>query len=46
MTLKEYILKDDKEVVYNFYKRIIKNPKDYSSVTRLDIYNEIIALYK
>jgi len=46
MTLKEHILKDDKEVVYNFYKRIIKNPKDYSSVTRLDMYNEIIALYK
>lgn len=46
MTLKEYILKDDKETVYNFYKRLISKPKDYDNITRLDMYNEIISLYK
>lgn len=46
MTLKEYISKEDKNKVYNFYKRVVLNPKEYESITRTEIYNEIIALYK
>lgn len=46
MTLKEYITKTDKLNIYNFYHRLVSNPKDYDCITRLEMYNEIIALYK
>lgn len=46
MTLKEYITKEDKLVVYNFYRRLKEKPKDYESISRLEMYNEIINTYK
>ena len=46
MTLKEYITKEDKLEVYNFYRRLKEKPKDYESISRLEMYNEIINTYK
>ncbi|MBE6153999.1 MAG: hypothetical protein E7163_00270 [Firmicutes bacterium] len=46
MTLKDYIKKEKKENLYNFYCKLILNPKKYDSITRNDIYNDIISLYK
>lgn len=46
MTLKEYITKEDKLEVYNFYRRLKEKPKDYESISRLEMYNEIINIYK
>lgn len=46
MTLKEYITKEDKIEVYKFYKRIVKDYKNYDNISRLEMYSEIIALYK
>lgn len=46
MTLKEYISKTSKEEVYAFYSKIILKPKNYESISRVDIYNEIIIKYK
>lgn len=46
MTLKEYITKEDKERVYEFYSRIIASPKEYENISRLEMYNEIIGKYK
>jgi len=46
MTLKEYIKKDKKENLYNFYCKLVANPKKYDSITRNDIYDNIISLYK
>ena len=46
MTLKEYIKKEKKENFYNFYCKLISKPKKYESMTRNDIYENIISIYK
>ena len=46
MSLKEYMLHDHKEQVYAFYKMIHPKAQDYDKLTRNDIYNDIISLYK
>jgi len=46
MTLKEYLKKEKKEKVYGFYQKIGNKIKEYDKVSRNDIYNSIISLYK
>ncbi len=46
MSLKDYMLKENKNEVYDFYCKIALNPKEYSKVTRNDIYRNIISLYR
>lgn len=45
-TLKEYITNGKKEEVYDYYKIIISKPKSYEQVTRSEMYDAIVALYK
>ncbi|MCI8670754.1 MAG: hypothetical protein HFI36_01810 [Bacilli bacterium] len=45
MSLKDLFDKTKKEVVYEFYKKIVKNYKKYKSVTKAVMYNEILNSY-
>lgn len=45
MKLKDYLLKEKKEEVYAFYRKIVKKAKDYEKVTRLEMYQEILSCY-
>ncbi len=45
-TLKEYIKNSKKEEIYDYYKIIVSKPKIYEQVTRNEMYEAIIALYK
>lgn len=46
MTLKDYITKENKQEVYNFYSRLIREHKEYNNISREEMYNEIIETYK
>lgn len=46
MKLKEYMLKDAKERVYDFYSLVVKQPLAYEKVSRNDMYHSILSLYK
>lgn len=47
MTLKEVFLHSKKEDLYNFLKKISKNKIiKYASITREEIYNKVIEIYK
>ena len=46
MILKEYMLKESKEKLYQFYLKINPKALDYEKVTRNDMYKNIISFYK
>ena len=46
MYLKEYMLKESKEELYQFYVKISPKALEYEKVTRNDMYNNIISFYK
>lgn len=46
MTLKDLILKSKKEESYSLYRSLTKKAIPYTKITRNDIYNNIISLYK
>lgn len=46
ITLEEKILKTPKKQIYAQYLKVCSNPKAYSKITRQEIYQELIALYK
>jgi len=45
MTLKEYLPKINKEDIYNLYEKVVARPKEYSKVTRKNMYEEIKNTY-
>ena len=45
-TLKEIFKETKKEIIYNYYLRFITNPKDYSKITREEMYECIYAVFK
>ena len=46
MSLKDYMLKENKNEVYEFYLKINPKALDYEKVSRNDMYRDIISLYK
>ena len=46
MSLKEYMQKESKEELYQFYLKINPKALDYEKVTRNDMYKNIISFYK
>ena len=37
MTFKDFVLKDKKENIYEFYKKIVENPKEITKITKIKI---------
>lgn len=46
MTLKELFRASKKEEIYKFYVKMVKKPKTYEKITRLDIYHSILEYYQ
>ncbi len=46
MTLESYFLKEDKEIVYKFYQKLNLKSKPYNNITRQEMYNYVIKVYK
>ncbi len=46
MTLKEHLLNSPKENVYAFYQRLEPLAQEYTKITRKEIYNHLLYLYK
>ena len=46
MSLKEYMLKENKNKVYEFYLKMNPKAEEYEKISRNDIYQNIISLYK
>ena len=45
-TLKEIFKATNKEEIYKYYLRFITNPKDYSKITREEMYNYIYDIFR
>ena len=45
MTFKDFILKNKKEETYNFYNKVVRKPQAITKVTKIKMYEEIIANY-
>ena len=46
MSLKDYMLKESKNEVYGFYLKINPKAEEYEKISRNDMYQNIISLYK
>ena len=45
MTFKDFILKNKKENIYDFYNKVVRKPSPLNKVTKLKMYEEIINDY-